>query len=399
MISVEEATAIIFSYLYKPGVTTVALEDAVNTYLAEAVAADRDFPPYDRASMDGIAISARAYADGQRKFVIDGIQPAGVPAAVLADPTHCLEIMTGAVVPGGADLVVRYEDVEITDGVAAVLSEEYYPSQNIHQKGVDVRKGDVLALPGTFLSPAEIALLASAGKDKVKIRRYPTAAVVSTGDELVEITATPASHQIRRSNSYALGAALRQSGIAPGLFHIPDEEDRLRGDLKNIIADHDLVILTGGVSRGKFDFVPAILEELGVKKRFHGVSQRPGKPFWFGTSDDGKVFFALPGNPVSTYMCFYRYVRPWLRTSMGASPERLTAILSEDYTFMPPVTCFLQVSVGVDGGKLIAKPAPGGGSGDFANLGQVDGFLELPPGPTLFRAGDVFPYVPFRLPG
>ena len=397
MISVEEATEIILSNLYKPDSMTVPLEKAVSTYLAETVAADRDFPPFDRASMDGIAISARTYMSGERQFAIDGVQPAGVQRKQLATGAHCLEIMTGAMVPEGADIVVRYEDVEIRDGMASVLSETYYPGQNIHHKGADVHEGDVLVLPGTFLSPAEIALLASTGKHQVKVRRYPRAAVVSTGDELVEITAAPERHQIRRSNSYALAAALVQLGVHPDVFHIPDREDRLRKDLEGIMADHELIILTGGVSRGKFDFVPAILEELGVKKYFHGVAQRPGKPFWFGTTPGGKTFFALPGNPVSTYMCFYRYIHPWLRKSMGGILRPLTATLSEDYTFMPPVTCFLQVMVRIAGGRLIAEPAPGGGSGDFANLGQVNGFLELPEGPTLFRAGDVFPFIPFRL--
>src|SRR5690606_21663451 len=191
MISVEEATGIILSNLYKPDVITVPLESAVGTFLAESVAADRDFPPFDRASMDGIAISARTYASGERQFAIDGIQPAGVPRKQLAKGAHCLEIMTGAMVPEGADIVVRYEDVEIRDGMASVLSETYYTGQDIHHKGADVREGDVLVLPGTFLSPAEIARLASTGRHHVKVRRYPKAAVLSTGDELVEITATP----------------------------------------------------------------------------------------------------------------------------------------------------------------------------------------------------------------
>lgn len=397
MISVEEATEIILSTLYKPESLIVPLDKAVGTYLAETVAADRDFPPFDRASMDGIAISAKVYGAGERKFTIDDIQPAGVPRKKLAGGAHCLEIMTGAMVPEGADLVVRYEEVEVSDGIATVLSEECYQGQNIHHKGVDVHQGDVLALPGTYLAPAEIALLASVGKSQVKVRRFPRAAVVSTGDELVDISETPERHQIRRSNSYALAAAFAQMGVAADIFHTPDQEERLRSDLERIIAGHELIVLTGGVSRGKFDFVPAILEELGVRKHFHGVAQRPGKPFWFGSTPAGKTFFALPGNPVSTYMCFYRYIHPWLRKSMGGVIRPLTACLSDDYSFMPPVTCFLQVKIGINGGKLVAEPVPGGGSGDFANLGQVDGFLELPPGPTLFRAGDVFPFIPFRL--
>jgi molybdopterin molybdotransferase len=397
MISVEEATRIIQSNLYKPEIITVPLEDAVGAILAAKVTADRDFPPFDRASMDGIAISAEAYTSGRRQFTVEGTQPAGVPQKQLSDPANCLEVMTGAVVPRGASLVVRYEDVTIANGVATVNSDDYIPAQNIHRKGSDVREGDVLLLPGTFLSPAEIALLASVGQSVVRIRRAPRTAVLSTGDELVEITATPESHQIRRSNSYALSAALRQLGITASLHHLPDREDALRDGLAKILAESELIIITGGVSKGKFDFVPAILGELGVKRHFHGVAQRPGKPFWFGTAPEGKACFALPGNPVSTYMCFYRYVQPWLRASLGAPVRPLTAILTEDFTFIPPLTYFLQVRVSIHSGKLMAQPVPGGGSGDFANLGQVDGFLELPPESTLFSAGEAFPLVPFRV--
>src|SRR5690606_37897634 len=142
-------------------------------------------------------------------------------------------------------------------------SDDYIPAQNIHRKGSDVREGDVLLLPGAFLSPAEIALLASVGQSVVRIRRAPRTAVLSTGDELVEITATPESHQIRRSNSYALSAAQRQLGITASLHHVPDREDALRDGLAKILAENELIIITGGVSKGKFDFVPAILGELG----------------------------------------------------------------------------------------------------------------------------------------
>lgn len=398
MISVEEATRIIQSNLYKPEVRAVPLEQAVGAVLAGTVAADRDFPPFDRASMDGIAVSAEAYTLGRRAFAIEGTQPAGVPQKRLSDPTHCLEVMTGAVVPAGADLVIKYEDVTISDGTATVNSDDYIPAQNIHRKGADVREGDVILLPGTILGPAEIALLASVGQSEVKVRRPPRAAVISTGDELVDIMAKPESHQVRRSNSYALAAALRQAGITPDVHHLPDREDALRHGLAEIMAQNELIVVTGGVSRGKFDFVPAILNELGVKRHFHGVAQRPGKPFWFGTTPEGKACFALPGNPVSTHMCFYRYVRPWLKASLGAQVDTPTAILSEDFTFLPPLTYFLQVRMHIEAGKLMAQPVPGGGSGDFANLSQVDGFLELPPESTLFNAGEAFPLVSFRLP-
>jgi molybdopterin molybdotransferase len=154
--------------------------------------------------------------------------------------------------------------------------------------------------------------------------------------------------------------------------------------------------LSGGVSKGKFDYVPAVLEEIGVKKLFHRVNQRPGKPFWFGVSDKGVTVFALPGNPVSTYMCFYKYIRPWILKSMKVDAEACSAVLAKDFKGPQGLTYFLQVKVKIENGILMAYPDPGGGSGDFANLKNVSGFLELPEDRSTFGVGEVFPYIPFR---
>jgi molybdopterin molybdotransferase len=156
------------------------------------------------------------------------------------------------------------------------------------------------------------------------------------------------------------------------------------------------MILSGGVSKGKLDFIPSVLEELGVKKRFHEVSQRPGRPLWFGMREDGKVSFALPGNPVSTYVCFYRYIRPWMYAQLGIPGKASTAILAKDFSFTLPLTYFLQVHIERNRGTILATPVPGGGSGDFVNLKNVDGFLELPSGKIDFKAGEAYPYFSFR---
>jgi molybdopterin molybdotransferase len=166
--------------------------------------------------------------------------------------------------------------------------------------------------------------------------------------------------------------------------------------LKEIADKYDVLILSGGVSKGKFDFVPTVMASIGFRKLFHQVSQRPGKPFWFGKSDSGKIAFALPGNPVSTFMCFYRYVKPWILKSLGAAPAESSAILATDFSFHQPLTYFLQVQVKNEQGTLVAYPHPGGGSGDFANLKNVSGFLELPLEKNVFKAGEVFPYICFR---
>jgi molybdopterin molybdotransferase len=202
---------------------------------------------------------------------------------------------------------------------------------------------------------------------------------------------------VRRSNTYAIEAAMRTLGWHGDPYHLPDEKQVLQRSLEKMVEAYDVIILSGGVSQGKFDFIPQVMEAIGVKKVFHQVSQRPGKPFWFGVSAAGKTVFALPGNPVSTFMCFYRYILPWLRKSIGVEEKGAYAILAEDFTFQPPLTYFLQVAVKNEGGRLMAYPDAGGGSGDFANLKKIDGFLELPATSQSFKAGEAFPYIAFRL--
>jgi molybdopterin molybdotransferase len=364
--------------------------------LAEPVVADRDFPPFHRVAMDGISISRQAWIDGQRTFPIQGIQAAGEAQQKLSNPSHCLEVMTGAILPAGCDAVIRYEDVEIKNNHATVHGENIGAWQSIHQQAMDASKGQLLLETGFLIAPSEVALLASVGKSEVRVFAPPKVAIISTGDELVDINALPAPFQIRRSNSYALQSALLDEGCHATCFHLEDEQSSMENSLREIVSQYDALILSGGVSKGKFDFVPAVLEKVGIQKLFHQVSQRPGKPFWFGASASGKIAFALPGNPVSTFMCFYKYVKPWLRRSLGAVPQEKFAMLGTDFSFPPPLTYFLQVEVRNDRGRLIAWPQPGGGSGDFANLKKVSGFLELPLEKNDFKAGEVFPVISFR---
>jgi len=396
MVSVEQATAIVMANPYKARAREVPITEAVGAVLAESIVADRDFPPFNRVAMDGIAIHTSTWKKGQRKFLIASTQAAGEPQQVLHDPAQCIEVMTGAVLPEGTDAVIRYEDIVINDRTAAIEIEAVNPFQNIHRQGQDAKKNNVLLAPGIRLSSAEIALLASVGKGKVSVLSFPKTAIVASGDELVPIDQQPEPFQIRRSNTYAIQASMKKMMWQGEQYHLPDDKKILSDSLKKIVADHDVVILSGGVSKGKFDFLPEVLEALGVRKLFHQVSQRPGKPFWFGVTEDGKTVFALPGNPVSTFMCFYRFIKPWLLRSMGISNPETKAILGTDFTFEPKLTYFLQAAVKNEDGRWVAYPQAGGGSGDFANLKDVDGFLELPAEKSVFKAGEVFPFIAFR---
>jgi molybdopterin molybdotransferase len=395
MVSVEEAASIILSQPLILQTGNVNLADINGHILAEKITADRDFPPYNRVSMDGIAIRTEELKNQRGHFRLAGTQAAGQPPLSMEDTRDAIEVMTGAVLPAGADAVVRYEDIRINEGVAHLLIDSVKPGQNIHAKGADAKTGDILLEPGIRLTPAEVALLASVGKSSVKVFQFPEAAIISTGNELVDINETPAAWQVRKSNVLALQSALKDFHISSHLFHMNDDEKEVVKKLKEILTAHEIIILSGGVSKGKFDFIPKALEEAGIKKEFHQISQKPGKPFWFGRGDR-KFVFALPGNPVSTFLCYYRYIHPWLEISAGKKSAQQTAMLATDFTFSGDLTYFLQVKVTSEAGKNLAHPDAGGGSGDFVNLKEVDGFLELPAHKKTFKAGEVYHYYPFR---
>ncbi|NOT74068.1 MAG: molybdopterin molybdotransferase MoeA [Cyclobacteriaceae bacterium] len=395
MVSVSEATSLIGQHLFKAEKERIKIEMLEGRILAEAIKADRDFPPFDRVAMDGIAIQYQSFEEGWREFKVENLQAAGQPRTTLKDVHNCIEVMTGAMLPIGCDTVIRYEDVAIFNKLAKVKVESISKGQSIHLRSSDAKRGDTILAPGHVLSPAEIALLASVGKSDAEVLAFPPTAIVSTGNELVDIHDSPQPHQIRRSNSYAIRTALHTMGCHPALFHLQDERNALVTELTKIMASHQVIILSGGVSKGKFDLIPAALESLGVKKVFHEVSQKPGKPFWFGVTKKHAVF-AFPGNPVSTFLCFYRYFLPWLAKSMGITIPSSSAILAGDFSFNLDLTYFLQVKINNEGGRLMATPFEGGGSGDFANLKDADGFIELPADKNSFKAGEAFPFIPYR---
>jgi len=283
MVSVQDAIQIIQSVKCPVGTETIPIQEAAGRILAEPVVADRDFPPFNRVAMDGIAINTKTYASGQKSYVIESVHPAGNPAITLQNKLNCIEVMTGAVLPHGTDAVVRYEDVEVKANVAIIHAAQVSVGMNIHPQAQDAKKGEVLLQPGLIITPAEVALLAAVGKGTVQVNAFPKTAIVSSGDELVEVQAIPQPHQVRRSNAYALQAAIRQAGGKAGLVHLADKKEDATRILGELLQQVDVLILSGGVSKGKFDVIPEALTALGVEKKFHQVSQRPGKPFWFAS--------------------------------------------------------------------------------------------------------------------
>lgn len=395
MIPVSEAQQIINSVSCPISTETVSMEVSRGRVLSESVTADRDFPPFTRVAMDGYAIAFAQYDAGQREFEIQSIQAAGEPAKSLFDPASAIEVMTGAVLPEGTDTVIRYEDCHRTDGGFSINPVEIRKGQNAHAKGADRKKGDLLIPSGKIIGPAEIGVLATVGKVSVNVIKPPSVAIVSSGDELVPVSETPEPHQIRRSNVHTVAGLLADSGFDSSEFHISDNLESIRHELPKILAEYDIVILSGGVSMGKFDHIPGVLKEEGVKELFYKVEQRPGKPFWFGKSERN-VVFALPGNPVSTFACSVRYLIPWLRNGVGEKLTDFRAELTSSFEFKPNLTYFLQVALQWKENKLLATPLKGHGSGDLANLLECDAFIELPAERNMFEKGEKFSVWPYR---
>ncbi len=396
MLTPAEADAAIAAALEQVPEQQLPLPACAGRILRGEVRAERDSPPFDRVTMDGIAIAAAGADRGRREFRIAGIQPAGVPALRLQAAAECIEVMTGAMLPQGCDTVVPVERVRSVDGKASI-EDGYEPTPwlHVHRRAADARAGDVLLEPGTRLGAPQLAIAASAGLARLPVSRLPRIAVVSTGDELVEPGEPVLDHQLRRSNSYGLAASLTLAGFAPATdLHLPDREDVLESSLRMALERHDVLVLSGGVSAGRFDRVPAVLAALGLKKILHQVAQRPGRPMWFGTGTPAKAVFALPGNPVSVLVCLARYVIPALALMTGARPTTpARAALAQEFRFDAPLTCFLPVALLYDReGRAMAEPRPTGGSGDFIPLAGTDGFVELPRGPATHPAGLVVPF-------
>src|SRR5580658_6851236 len=373
-------------------IESLPLAQCVGGTLRENIYAERDQPPFDRVSMDGIAVGSDALRRGLRRFRIQATQAAGSPALKLAQD-EAIEVMTGAVLPVASDCIVPVEQYDVADGFATLkASVAATPYHNVHRRGADGRQGALLLKSGTLLRAPEIAVAASAGMARVRVSSQPAVMIVSTGDELIEPGDPIADYQVRRSNAYAVAATLRKRGFSRiGDDHVPDDENLLSERLALHLTTHEVVVLSGGVSMGRFDLVPKVLTQLGVQQVFHNIAQRPGKPMWFGIGPQGQAVFGLPGNPVSTLVCLIRYVIPAIAEAMGtrrAPPERLA--LAAPVTFRAPLAYFLPVVVEHDDwGRPWANPRPPNGSGDFLSLAGTDGFVELPPGPNTYAKGFV----------
>ncbi|MBT5901965.1 MAG: molybdopterin molybdotransferase MoeA [Opitutaceae bacterium] len=392
--SPAQASATIAQHLPKMPIEDCGIAHAHGRILRAPIVADRPMPAFDRVTMDGYAVKAADWASSPTSpLQVTGFQAAGMIAHSLTTPASVIEIATGAVLSDGADAIVPYEDIE-REGDQIRLREgaPCIAGQNIHRCGSDCATGKKLVPTGVMLTGREIAVAASTGNARVQVSARPSIAVIATGDELIDVgTPQIAPHQIRKSNDYAIRAALTQSNLVGHIerFHLRDHRNEIEASLRHILAKFDVVVLTGGVSKGKKDHVPEVLAELGATERLRGIAQRPGKPLWFGTTPRNTPIFALPGNPVSTYTCLHRYVFPALRQMGAANPVTPeTVILAAPFTFDRPLAFMLPVKISTQtDGQRVAHPAKFNTSGDLGGLLNTDGFVELPADQTEFSVG------------
>jgi molybdopterin molybdotransferase len=383
LLSVSDAYATIMAHAPSPVAESIDLATATGRFLLEPVRADRDYPPINRATMDGIAFSIESWTAGIRSWNIEHIAAAGALSRPLRDTLHgCVHIMTGAEVPYGCSGILPVEWVLLQGDMALARDEATFTEgQFVHLKASDRTAGDLILSPGAVIDAPRMAILAAAGHTPVTVARLPRVAVISTGNEIVPVNQRGLSPvQSRASNAAALLAALAQLGIHDAhAIHLVDDLAITTSRIAEALRSHDILILTGGVSKGQYDFVPAALEQSGASPIFHGIAQKPGKPFWFGQSPTATVF-GLPGNPVSTLTVFRRFVAPFIRKVLGHAVETPRFVrLNKPIQPHPALTLFPPVQVSAFGE---AQSVEYHGSGDFAALAESHGFVEILPSST-----------------
>lgn len=381
MITVEEAAREVLSKVPPPRETTVDLDDALGHVLAEPVTADLSMPPWDKSAMDGFAVRCADVAKTPVELDVIEEIPAGKAPTRAVGPGRCSKIMTGAPMPEGADAVVQVEDTEPAGGRVRILR-GVKRRQNVCLKAEDLEAGQTVLAPGAVLRPPELAVLATCGRRRVKVWAKPRCAVLATGDELVEVDEIPRAGQIRNSNTRSISAQVRAMGLPCDVLGIAcDTIDAIREKIRSGLQ-RDVLLISGGVSAGDYDFVIDALHAEGVTTVFHQVRIKPGRPFTFGVKGDKRVF-ALPGNPVSTLVLFEVYVRPFLGRMMGSAALdrlRLRARLSKTFSKTSDRVQFVPGLLARVGDGWRIDVVPWHGSADVFGLLRADAFAIIPAG-------------------
>ena len=379
MIPVEEALEIVLREAPALPHEEVALDDALSRVLAGDVVSDLDLPPFDRAAMDGYALRSEDVAGAPAALDVVGEVPAGQWPDLTVGPGQAARIMTGAPVPAGADSVQQVEKTRPLDEFRVTILSAVAPGANVALRGSEVRAGDVVLARGRAIDPAAIAVLASAGRARVRVARRPLVALLVTGDEIVDVSATPAPGQIRNSNGPAVAAQARLAGAQVRLLGVaPDRQEAIAQALRAGLAA-DVLVVSGGVSAGDYDLVEPALLELGATFLFTKVAIRPGAPLVFGRRG-ATLVFGLPGNPVSAQVTFDLFVRPALLKMQGArvvSRPRVEAELLDAVNNRSGRKSHLPARVRFEGGRLVARPLRSMGSGDLAAHARANALVVI----------------------
>ena len=401
MISIEEARARVLAEAAPLPSEIRFLADVLDSVLAQEIVAPHDVPPFNNSGMDGFAVRAADTVDAteENPVVLSVVVtvPAGHVANVPIRAGEAAKIMTGAPVPEGADAVIQSELTEDL-GAQVRLLQSAKPGRNVRHAGEDVTAGTRVLAAGAVLGPGEIGLIASLGYPEVRVHRHPRVAIISTGSELVEVHQSLGPGQIRNSNSYALRAQCQQLGIhADVLGIVPDDYESTRRMIERGL-EYDVLLSTGGVSVGEFDFIKDVQDELGVQRRLWGVAMKPGKPLAFGVRD-GKLVFGLPGNPVSAMVSFELFVKPALLRLMGhEKPVKplYRAVMAEDVTASDNRVYVVRVRAWREDEKWHVSATGPQGSGMLRSMVGANGLAFVPGGPRGLRAGDEVDFLLLR---
>jgi molybdopterin molybdotransferase len=393
MITADEALALVLENVAPLGIERLPIRSARGRILAEQILSLRDIPGFDNSAMDGYAVRSADLAAASehnpvRLKVLETVA-AGMEPTRRIEPGEAIRTMTGAPIAEGADAVVPVERTR-GDGASVEILASAERGAFVRPRGEDVKRGELIIRAGKALSASDVGMLASLNRSMVDVYRRPRVAVVATGDELVDVDQVPSGAQVVNSSAYALAAAIEEAGGESAILKIArDQREEVRERLSEALA-FDVVLSTGGVSVGQFDHVKLVMDELGLRQIFHGVAQKPGRPLKFGTIG-GKPLFGLPGNPVSTMVCFYLYVRPALR-KMGGSETlglpRAAVRCASDIRIANGLTELVRVKLHRRDRELLATPTGNQSSGVLSSLSRADGLLIGPREVNLLRSGD-----------
>ncbi len=394
MIRVQEAKSIIKNHIFPLEMESVPLGKAENRALAQDVVVAFPLPRFDNSAMDGFAVRAVDTQGASQSHPVTlkmvGISSAGSPSDVTLGFGECIQCMTGAKIPTGADTVVMVEDTSGFSELDAVqIFLEAHAGKHIRKKGEEIREGDVLVSKGTRITPSEIGTLATFGYGEISVAKKPRIAIFGTGDELIEPGEKLAEGQIYNSNLYVFAELVEKAGGEVTMRNvIKDDKDALRSFLSKALETCDVIISSGGVSMGRFDYVRDVFMELGVNEHFWKVAQKPGKPLFFGTGND-TLIFGLPGNPVSSYIGFMAWVWPVLETMMGIPvPKPTTGILVDSFPREKVKYRYLFGRAWLEDGKLVCKPSTKIGSHMLSSSLEANCILGSKQGKNPLQPGD-----------